>query len=269
MKGFAVRHQRLGVLSAALASASLAVSVPSMGLAAVEATDFDAPLYHDARMLSDDELAGQRGKFVNSREVLFFGVEMSTKWMTAAGETLHAQADLGIDLDGARPVTRFSTNITATTQEAYSAQQASGASATPIVDAGSGNGRGIVQVVQAGGDFNSANNEFWIDVGRNVDRNVANGNGASQLTSGSGSEIAISRSAGGLGMSMSVPGAGQVRQEILSKYGLRQSVQLGSDHQSIQNVTRLRVQIGQISNNATGQDMKRMLDATRSLNRMR
>ncbi|WP_163577958.1 hypothetical protein [Halomonas faecis] len=267
MKGFAGRHQRLGVLSVALASASLTMTVPSMGLAAVEATDFEDPVYHDARMLPDEELAGVRGKFVNSREVLFFGVEMSTKWMTAAGETLHAQADLGIDLDGARPVTQFSTNITATTQQAYAAQQAAGAGSMPVNDAGSGNARGIVQVVQAGGDFNSANNEFWIDVGHDVDRNVATGNGVSQLTTDGGSKIDISRNASGLGMSMSMPGGDQVKQEILSKYGLRQSVQLGSDHQNIQNVTRLRVKIGQMNGN--GLDMKQMLDATRALDRLR
>lgn len=256
-----------GKMTVSLLGASLIMAFTPLAQAATTAsTDFSDSAFQNGRQLADHELAQLRGKAVNSREILFFGVEMSTRWQTSAGEDIHARANLGFDMAGGQPTPQFSTHITATTPEAYAAYQHAMSDTTPVLDGGSFNAEGVVQLVQAGGDFNSANNAFWVDVGQDVaNSNHQPANEKLIETTPGGAQVTIGRQAGGLGMMLSVPGAGVVSQEIRSSRGLHQSIQLISDHQQISNMTRLNVQLGSSSEAGFNHEFKHLLNSVRSL----
>ncbi len=243
------------------------VFIPQVQGATV-ATDFSDTAFQQGRQLADHELAQLRGKAVNSREILFFGVEMSTRWQTPTGEDLHARANLGIDLRGGQPSPQFSTHITATTHAEYAAYQQAMSDTAPVINASGLNAAGVVQLVQAGGDFNSANNAFWVDVGQGLGSSSSQpaNNKLTETTPG-GAQVTIGKHAGGLGMSLSVPGAGVVSQEIRSRQGLHQTIQLTSDHQQISNITRLNVQLGKNPNADINSGFANLLKSTRSLER--
>ncbi|SDM88052.1 hypothetical protein [Vreelandella arcis] len=258
-----------------------AVTVPIIGIsmmltaipavqAATVATDFNDPTYQHGKQLTDHELAQLRGKAVNGRQVLFFGVEMSTNWQTPLGEKIHARANLGIDMSGGQPSPRFSTHITSTTPEEYAAYQQNIANTSSLTNKGlpEGRGRGIVQLVQAGGDFNKANNAFLVNVGQGAGHNSSEPvNGETELAH-SGALVTVGRQAGGIGMTMTLPGAGVVSQDISPGRGLHQSIQLTSDHQQIRNMTRLNVQLGKVSDAGVNRDFKSLLKSVRALERL-
>ncbi|OBA00540.1 hypothetical protein [Halomonas sp. G11] len=235
--------------------------------AATVSTDFNDPTYQQGRQLTDHELTQLRGKAVNNREVLFFGVEMSMNWKTSLGEDIHARANLGIDMAGGRPSPTFSSHITSTTPEEYAAYQQA-MNNTSLPGTGLSNGRGVVQLVQAGGDFNTANNAFWVDVGQGAGRNSTQpANGETELAQG-GALVKVGRQAGGIGMTMTVPGAGVASQDISPGRGLHQSIRLISDHQQISNMTRLNVQLGKVSDAGINRDFKSLLKSVSSLERL-
>lgn len=256
-----------------------AVAVPLIGVsmmltavpevqAATVATDFNDPTYQHGRQLTDHELAQLRGKAVNGRQVLFFGVEMTMNWKNVpTGEEIRARANLGIDMASGRPMPTFTTNITATTTDQYAEYQQTMANMPSTLDRGLSNGSGIVQLVQAGGDSNTANNAFWVNVGRDAGRGSSqsgNNDKRTERTSG-GALVNIGKQAGGLGMTVTVPGAGEASQVIRAGRGLNQSIQLTSDHQQVSNLTRLHVQLGSGSNADISNEFKSVLRSVRSL----
>ncbi|RUA22623.1 hypothetical protein DSL92_04910 [Billgrantia gudaonensis] len=93
MKVFECKRRWYGAVSVTLLGASLMLSTPLSARAAAVATDFSDPVFQNGQRLSDHELAQLRGKAVNGRQVLFFGVEMSMNWKSPAGEEVHARAD--------------------------------------------------------------------------------------------------------------------------------------------------------------------------------
>ncbi|SER54714.1 hypothetical protein SAMN04487958_101519 [Vreelandella subterranea] len=266
------RYKSIRRWGEAMAVPLIGVSVMLTGIPAVQAatvaTDFSDPTFKSGRQLSDSELAQLRGKAVNSREVLFFGVEMSTSWKTSLGEDIHARANLGINMASGRPSPTFSSHITSTTPEEYAAYQQSVADSSSVNGMGLSNGRGIVQLVQAGGDFNTANNAFWVDVGGGTGRDSSQpANGKTELSQG-GALVKVGRQAGGIGMTMTVPGAGVVSQDISPGRGLHQAIQLTSDHQQISNMTRLSVQLGNVSESGINRNLKNVLKSVRALDRL-
>lgn len=266
MNGHAKKQYWFNVFTLSLMVVSIIVVVSPRAQGATLATDFNDPAFQQGRQLVDHELEQLRGKAVNSREILFFGVEMSTRWQTSTGEDLHARANLGIDLRGGQPSPQFSTHITATTHAEYAAYQQAMSDTAPVINTGGLNAEGVVQLVQAGGNFNSANNAFWVDVGHEVGRgNVQPANNKLTETTPGGAQVTIGKHSGGLGMSLSVPGAGVVSQEIRSRQGLHQTIQLTSDHQQISNMTRLNVQLGKSSSASINEDFKHVLNSVRAL----
>ncbi|MFB9867794.1 hypothetical protein [Vreelandella sulfidaeris] len=266
MSGHESKQRRLNPASLSLMSLSVMILMTTLAQAETLATDFSNPTFQHGRQLGDHELSQLRGKAVNSREVLFFGVEMSTRWQTSAGEDILARADLGIDLSGAQPSSRFSTHITATTPAEYAAYQQAMGNVSPVLDAGSANAGGVVQLVQAGGDFNRANNAFWIDVGaENVKSPIPPANNKLTENTLGGAQVEIISSASGVGMTLSVPGMGVVNQEVRANQGLHQSIQLISDHQQVSNLTRLNIQLGNGAGNVVNNEFKHLLKSVRSL----
>lgn len=269
MSGHESQRRWRGTMIVSLIGISIMVATTPQSRAAAVATDFSDPTFQNGRQLPDHELAQLRGKAVNSREILFFGVEMSTRWQTSAGEDIHARANLGFDMAGAQPSPQFSTHITSTTPEEYVAYQQAINNTAPGLSSGSINAEGVVQLVQAGGDFNSANNAFWVDVGQDAGRGSSlPANNKLTETTQSGAQVAIGRQAGELGMTLSVPGAGVASQGIRSSQGLHQSIRLTSDHQQISNMTRLHVQLGKTSNTGITNEFKNLLQSVRSLERL-
>lgn len=50
----------------------------------------DRHIFNDADEISDADLAGMRGRYVGTGEILYFGVAMYTQWQTQDGRTLNA-----------------------------------------------------------------------------------------------------------------------------------------------------------------------------------
>lgn len=250
-----------------LMSVSMMLTAVPAVQAATVATDFSDPTYQQGRQLTDNELTQLRGKAVNGRQVLFFGVEMTMNWNMPTGEEIRARANLGIDMASGKPTPTFSTNITATTTDQYAEYQQTMANASSKLDRGLSNGSGVVQLVQAGGNSNKATNAFWVDMGRNAGRGnsqLDNNDKRTEETS-SGALVNIGSQAGGLGMTVTVPGVGEASQLIRAGRGLNQSIQLTSDRQQVSNLTRLHVQLGSGSSADISNEFKSVLRSVRSL----
>ncbi|MDN6180989.1 MAG: hypothetical protein L0I84_08335 [Halomonas subglaciescola] len=200
--------------------------------------------FADERQLSDAELGKLRGRYVDQGQIMFFGVQMSSEWRTAAGEQLMAGGTLRGDLRGASPSVTFEPHLTVGDSTGVS----SSGNGAFVHDAGTGNVRGVVQSIQAGGDFNTAANDLQIDVldaaGHSMSGGSAGASNAQQRLP-SGTRMAVSSGADGVGVHLQVPGMGSVSQAIVPSRGLRQSIQLSSDAQQVRNLTRLQLYMGE------------------------
>ncbi|MCE8044509.1 MAG: hypothetical protein ABN479_12775 [Billgrantia sp.] len=220
------------------------------------------------RQLDASELADIRGRYVQGNSVVLFGMEMSTVWQSPTGEVFETRADLQVDLSGAAPAVTFTPHVTATTGDVYQEYiDASGHQAV-VIDSGSGNATGVVQVVQSGGDFNVAGNDFQLDINHGDVGQAGIGNGESQLTSDSGVQMSVQGGASGLGMSIVMPGQGEVTQGIHAGRGVHQSVSLTGSHQEVHNLARMQIQMDRnMGANVPTGDLRRALESTRNLER--
>ncbi|BBI61456.1 hypothetical protein HSBAA_27620 [Vreelandella sulfidaeris] len=79
----------------------------------------------------------------------------------------------------------------------YAAYQQAMSDTAPVINTGGLNAEGVVQLVQAGGNFNSANNAFWVDVGHEVGRgNVQPANNKLTETTPGGAQVTIGKHSG-------------------------------------------------------------------------
>ncbi|WP_148252383.1 hypothetical protein [Aidingimonas lacisalsi] len=240
------------------------VGQPTDGRAAT--TDVSA--LADSRQLSDDELAGMRGRFIDGKSVMFFGVSMESEFRTAGGDSLKAGANLHADLIKGKA--SFKPHITATSIDSDKVTAKGNNNANlSYNDLGSGNARGVVQTIQAAGDGNAAANEFELDI--QTFANAArggrvSGNGETSLNTGT-ANLRVRQNGRGMEVGIDVPGQGRIKQQLRSGQGLHQSVQLNSDLQQVRNVTRLQVGVKQALGNASGSQLKRALDSARGLRR--
>lgn len=266
-----VRHARVHRTSDARPGrrtvAALAI-IATAGVMAgpVQAAVSDFSHFADERQLSDAELAQMRGRFVDQGKIMFFGVQMSSKWRTAAGEQLTAGGTLRGDLRGASPTVSFEPHLTV----GDSASMSSVGNGTVVHDAGTGDARGVVQSIQAGGNFNAAANDLQIDVLDAAGQGMSGGTGgasSAQRRLPSGTRMAVSSGAEGIGVKLQVPGMGNVSQAIIPSRGLRQSIQLSSDAQQVRNLTRLQLYMGDRGKSAKVSGLRSAVDAGRSLRR--
>ncbi|WP_286986118.1 hypothetical protein [Halomonas sp.] len=225
---------------AMLLALSLALGAPA-ALAAT--TDFDRfEGFSEARQLSDSELGQQRGRFADKGRLMFFGVQMVSEWRTAAGDHLSAGAQMLGDLSRGQPTVSFQPTITVVESAAGLASLGNGAT---IVDRGTANASGVVQSIQAGGDFNVAANDLVIDV-----MDASSFGGVSPDTSGNltrsiaGSTIAVSAVGNNMSVFVDIPGMGSISQAIVPGGGLNQAIQLSSNMQQVRNLTRLQLYMG-------------------------
>ncbi|HSH49873.1 MAG TPA: hypothetical protein VK991_14970 [Halomonas sp.] len=228
--------------TAALALAVIALSGPLAPASQAAVSDFSS--VESWRQLSDAELGQLRGRFVDKGRIMFFGIQMSSKWRTSAGEDLMAGANLRGDLSGATPSVTYEPYLTMETVDALPGLT-SGNGAI-VRDAGTGNARGVAQTIQAGGNLNVAANELQIEVRDAAGYRASSGASASNMEQRlpSGTRMTVSSGAQGLGVELQVPGLGSVTQSIEPSRGLRQSIQLTSDSQRVHNITRLQLYMG-------------------------
>ena len=237
--------------------------------AAPQIDDFEATVArNDFRQLDGDELDQLRGRYVQGNNVLLFGMEMSTVWKSPAGD-FETRANLQIDLSGAKPSVTFTPHVTATTDEAYQSHLASSAdSHALVVDHGTGNARGVVQVIQAGGDYNSAGNDFQLSINPGRGFGSTENNGETALNPASGVQLSVQSGTNGLGMRIHVPGQGEVSQGIYAGRGLHQSVQLTGSQLEVHNMTRMQMQMSEgVRNSAPTGELRRALQSMRALER--
>ncbi|MGQ4877921.1 hypothetical protein ACOJCM_05030 [Billgrantia sp. LNSP4103-1] len=220
----------------------------------------------DFRHLDPRELDAIRGRYVDGNSVLLFGMEMSTVWKTPGGDTLETRAGLEVDLVGAAPSVSFTPHVMATNGEAYEQLVAADGNQAAVVDAGTGNATGVVQVVQSGGDFNTAGNDFQLDINNGITQRTAAGNGRTELVGEAGASMSIQHGAGGLGMRIAMPGEGEVRQAMQPGKGLHQSVQLTGSRHDVRNLTRMQIQMDRdLGGKVSSGNLRRALDSTRGL----
>lgn len=254
-----------GGITALLAISTVCLSVPPTEAAVSDFTDFAS-----GRQLSDSELGQMRGRFVDKGSLMFFGVQMTSEWRTSQGEHLMVQGNLRGDLSGRVPKVTFEPRLTMVSMERQGAF-GSGGNGSIVRDAGTANARGVMQTIQAAGDFNAAANDLQIDVLDASARSGVKQGGAigDALERGlpSGTQMAVRNGAEGMGVALEVPGMGRVSQTIVPSRGLRQSIQLTSDLQQVRNLTRLQLYMDRRSANAGAPGLRSAVESARQLRR--
>ncbi|ALM51635.1 hypothetical protein [Halomonas huangheensis] len=217
--------------------------------AAMAATTDFSPLEEaaESRQLNDEELGQLRGRFVDKGRVMFFGVEMVSHWRTASGDHLTAGTRMIGDLMQGQPSVRFQPVINSFSTDEV-ARLSTGGSGATVVDRGTRNASGVVQSIQAGGNFNIANNGLSLDVMDASDfRSGAQGGvkgGRVEAQGANNSRMSISMQPRDMSVAIDLPGHGRIEQAIVPGSGLRQSIQLTSNLQRVQNLTRLQLYMG-------------------------
>lgn len=223
-----------------LALAAMASSLALGGLAHAEMTTFDD--FSSGRQLSEQELGQLRGRFVERGRLVYFGVKMRSEWHTSGGDYLRAETHFRGDLSGPSPRVTFEPNLTMI-EVVDSGSALPPSNGAMVVNAGTGNAYGVVQTIQAGGDFNSAANDFQIDV---LSADQFSGLGQPGQSSmerqlDSGIRLAVNQGQLGPGVELDIPGVGRIEQRIAPRLGVRQSIQLSTSGQQVHNSARLEL----------------------------
>ncbi|MBB3188827.1 hypothetical protein [Halomonas cerina] len=249
------------------ATALLAAALAGLPVAPAMAAAPDFAEFRAGRQLSDAELGSLRGRFVDQGRLMFFGVQMTSEWRTAQGEHLQVQGHLQGDLRGRVPTVSFEPRLTQVTAGAPSGGGPAGNGAT-VRDVGTGNARGVVQTIQAGGDFNAAANDLQIEVRPATDHpgrvEPAPGSNTTRRLA-SGTRLSVHQGPEGVGVGMEMPGMGRVTQTIVPDRGLRQSIQLTSDLQQVRNLTQLQLYLDDRGMQAGTPGVRAAIEAARRL----
>lgn len=200
--------------------------------------------------LSDSALGLMRGKFLTAGQVMYFGVEIVTKWQTASGQKISAAGNLEINLAGNTPQVSFKPTITV---EQKATTSVAGNHGTTLVSGGGGlqNVNGVVQNIQVAGASNGVTNTIGLNIKNSPAQPGLQTLPGSPLnastTTANGSTASVSLGANGLNVAVAVPDQGQAVQRIRTTgmHGgqVLQSVQLGGNSNQIQNMINLNVQM--------------------------
>ncbi|SFP84754.1 hypothetical protein SAMN05216229_106217 [Geopseudomonas sagittaria] len=188
--------------------------------------------------LSDQELSQLRGRFVMPGHIVHFGVTMSSVWENASGQVLagavHMQASEGM-FQPQFNVSTITRNGDHSAPPAGSGQIQGGEGLSSI--------NGVAQSVRAAGDFNSASNNFVINVKRGGSApNTANTGQqfANQIEATQAGNVQISASDGGFRIAINALGQGSSLQQ-LGGGGLQQHANIGGAGNMVRNLTALDV----------------------------
>ncbi|TAN08342.1 MAG: hypothetical protein EPN38_02335 [Rhodanobacteraceae bacterium] len=256
-------------LGAALAAASAghAQALPTMTGAPASAP---SPL----QLIPDPELSAMRGRFMlGNSTVAYFGVSMTSSWITTSGQALNGGVTLGMNFsDGGTGAPQITFTPTMNIVRGTPALPGNADTATRSVDgAGLANVNGLMQGIQVAGDGNRARNVTALKVthgqaGPAANHSTANSAPFATQLSADDAQVAITFDpARGLSLSLGVKDQGLVSQWIRSG-SVGQLVQLTADGQSVQNQLQLDLVLNDAGlRNPALQDASRALLQSRGL----
>lgn len=220
----------------------------------------DAPdwqIFEHAVELSDAELAEMRGRFVSPEGVMFFGVEMQSQWITRKGDVLEARMDFTVDFSKNQSNSpgiqiRPTINIVQTGspgQPSAFKNPSQQEAVAPTTIQGSGvldRTTGVGQLIQVTGDKNRIINDLQMSVVGARDRpsdppaasHGVNLPGTLSVASDSGATAAVMVENNALGVSLAIPGEGEIKQAIRAGdfgSGVLQQAQVMTDFNQIHN----------------------------------
>lgn len=218
-------------------------------------------VFNNMQEVSDGDLGHMRGKFASNDRVTYFGVEMVSQWLTSAGNLVTAGANLTIDFKGAgggTPTVQYVPTVTIV-QQGQNAPTALNGN-TNIVSGGAGlaNVNGVSQSIQVAGQLNDIKNGIDVQVditsiaqGGNVANAMQGQAGALSATGDDGTVATVTLANNSIGVSVVVPGQGQVLQQIRNQ-GMFQSARIGGDLNQIHNAITMHIGLNTAAGNAFG-----------------
>jgi len=207
-------------------------------------------VFNGMQEVSDGDLGHMRGKFASNNQVMYFGVEMVSQWQTASGNLVTAGANLTIDFNGnggSTPTVQYVPTVTIV-------QQGEGIPAplngnTNVVSGGAGlaNVSGVSQSIQVAGQSNDIKNgiNMQVDIssaaqGGTIAGAMQGQAGALSKTGDDGTVATVTLANNSIGVSVTVPGQGQVLQQIRNQ-GMFQSARIGGDLNQIHNSITMHI----------------------------
>ncbi|HEY8353919.1 MAG TPA: hypothetical protein VIK69_02760 [Methylophilaceae bacterium] len=231
-------------------AAAMLAGVIAFGSMANAAMPSGLEVFEALEEIPDGELQHMRGKFVSNNQVLYFGVEMVSRWQTEMGTTVIAGASLDIDFragGNAQPVVSYVPTVSIVQQ--VDAQGQENATSHVYGGAGLANVSGVSQSIQVAGRSNHVLN----DISMQVMLAPADGGGSAAAAAGTHGGMAMARADDGtiatvrlgsnsLDLGIAVPGQGEVLQQIRSQ-GMFQSARIGGDLNQVHNVITMHIGI--------------------------
>lgn len=214
-------------------------------------------VFNGMQEVSDNDLGHMRGKFASSNQVLYFGVEMVSQWQTPSGNLVTAGANLKIDFQGGgTPTVQYVPTVTIVQQGAIAPQ--SGNTTGVSGGAGLANVSGVSQSIQVAGQSNAIKNGIDMQVDMSSSASGGSINSAMQGQAGSlsasaddGTLATVTLANNSIGISVTVPGQGQVLQQIRNQ-GMFQSARIGGDLNQIHNAITMHIGLNSASANGMG-----------------
>lgn len=217
----------------------------------------DMEVFNHMEEVSDSDLGHMRGKFASNNQVLYFGVEMISSWQTSTGNIITAGANLNIDFranSGNTPTVQYMPTVSIVQNgQGITTTQGNG---TNNVSGGAGlaNVSGVSQNIQVAGQSNRILNGIDMQVeltsaaqGGSISSAVQGQAGSVSTAGDDGTIATVTLSNNSIGVNVSVPGQGQVLQQIRNQ-GMFQSARIGGDLNQIHNAITMHIGL----NNANG-----------------
>ncbi len=203
------------------------------------------------RIVDDDRLATQRGKFVPggndagqlAGSIVYFGLDMTTTWTTGGPKATAYRADMNLrlDLSDARAPKIDIVDTSSQHGVAISLVGASSVGDHPVpvqpgtIDGVAGSGAsGIVQAIQIAGNGNAVTNGASLEISTVTPSFViASANGSTTC-----SACSFDTSPAHLGVTIALPG-GNSASQVLGANGIAQNAQITSNANTVANALHL------------------------------
>lgn len=248
---------RLRVLATAILFAFM---LHAPGARAGTGPDDSLPFSSDVGIAPADDalLDGLRGRWSGASGMVGIGIDLRSTWDMGNGTTLAAGISLQADRDAiARRTPTVTTSATISDGTAVRGAGASGDDRSVVGDDPTVRVSGLGQLVQLAGDRNRARNEldvgFVAQAGSPGPVSVGTTE-ASSFAAGADGASASARTAGGaFVIDLVVPGIGRVSQRLGAvdeAPGIKQSIRIAGDDQSIRNVATLRLTLAPLGERA-------------------
>ncbi|MDP3745076.1 MAG: hypothetical protein Q8Q76_12175 [Methylotenera sp.] len=216
----------------------------------------DVDIFNNMQEVSDSDLGHMRGKFASNNQVMYFGIEMVSQWQTPTGNLVTAGANLNIDFqgNGSTPTVQYVPTVTIVSQGQDAASAQNGGTNSVSGGAGLANVSGVSQSIQVAGQSNSINNgiDMQVDIsssaqaGGSVSSAVQGHAGSVSANGNDGTVATVTLSNNSIGVSVVVPGQGDVLQQIRNQ-GMFQAARIGGDLNQIHNNITMHIGLNSAS----------------------